>query len=617
MWSRSTLKLLVFVLSAMKVHCYREGDELCPRKEPPPGVLVLQIGSNVVLGCRGDVTVNDVPLVLATVVHKKHRNRSEVVNGGFTTQSDSVYVEDNSIHQIKASATTGTNTKTVDSRMYTEPKENTTVTVKPSVTIREDRPPSRRVLRDVDRPTQSDGAGGARQEKAYAVTMGTNSFSEEDEYDDYDYEEESSRVTRGIKKRTWWTRNGQQVRVGVERGGILRLPHLSLANAGNYSCYRGDRWISTTNITVGASPERPTIICSRKTQTSKVRCDWTSKEPITPRPLCYLLLRYSGNVTRTPCSFFSSRCWCAFPVEEGDKTLHKAILCVTNTLGSATSPQISFTPQEILKPDPPTKVEVRPVEGRNNILKVSWSYPRNWKIGYYFLDFYLRYRPQQAEKYQIEWIKETLHRRLSFTISDALPHTKYEIQIQAKEEFDGHYSDWTDTVFGMTWSNNDIYIAPETTTSFESNSLEMFSEGSEGSGEGPGLDSVVIVGADDSDKVWLCVSAVCGLCCFAALMILTLYFFRHRLRFMSTLGKESLLFSFLPRSSPPLPPPVLSVQLPEEGNSLLSPINHNQQRFLPDQQEEQEGIHLHNIDYFLTPATEGVPLTISSSLQDT
>lgn len=86
---------------------------------------------------------------------------------------------------------------------------------------------------------------------------------------------------------------------------------------------------------------------------------------------------------------------------------------------------------------------------------------------------------------------------------------------------------------------------------------------------------------------------------------------------MSTLGKESLAFSFLPRSSPPLPPPVLSVQLPEEGNSLLSPINHNQQCFLPDQQEEPEGIHLHNIDYFLTPATEGVSLTISSSLQET
>ncbi|KAA0703194.1 Interleukin-6 receptor subunit alpha [Triplophysa tibetana] len=557
MWSRSTLKLLVFVLSAIKVHCYREEDEMCPRKEPPPGVLVLKIGSNVVLGCRGDVTVNDVQLVSATVVHKKHRNREE--------------------HS-----------------------------------------PSRRVLRDIDQPTQSDGAGGARQEKAYAVTKGTNFFSEEDEYDDYDYDEERSRVTRGIKKRTRWTLNGRQVRLGVERGGILRLPHLSLANAGNYSCYRGDRLISTTNITVGASPERPTITCYRKTQTSKVRCDWTSKEPITPRPLCYLILKTRlGNVTRIQCSISSLRCWCAFPVEEGDKTLHRATLCVSNTVGSATSPEIPFTLQEILKPDPPTKVEVRPVEGRNNLLKVSWSYPRSWENSYYILHFHLRYRPQQAEKYQKVLIKDTLYRRLSFEISDALPHTVYEIQIQAKEEFEGRFSDWTDPVFEMTWSNNDIHIAPEITTTFESNSLEMFSEGSGGSGEGPGLDSVVIVGAVDSDAVWLCVSAVCGLCCFVALLMLTVNFFRHRLRFMFTIGKESLAFSSLPRSSPPLPPPALSVQLPEEGNSLMSPINHNQQRFLPDQQEEQEGIHLHNIDYFLTPGTEGVPLTVSSSLQDT
>lgn len=151
------------------------------------------------------------------------------------------------------------------------------------------------------------------------------------------------------------------------------------------------------------------------------------------------LQRYLGNVTRIPCSFSSSRCWCAFPVEEGDRTGHRAKLCVTNTVGSATSPEISFTLQGIracfyyssqwlcvslcwsyltaplirrfntyllikthiffvVKPDPPTNVEVRPVEGRNNILKVSWSYPRTWKIGYYFLHFYLRYRPQHAEK---------------------------------------------------------------------------------------------------------------------------------------------------------------------------------------------------------------------------
>ncbi|KAI7807204.1 interleukin-6 receptor subunit alpha [Triplophysa rosa] len=616
MWNRSTLKLLVCALSAVKVHCYREEDELCPRKEPPPGVLVLKIGSNVVLGCRGDVTVNDVPLVSATVVHKKHRNRSEVLNVGFTTQSDSIYVDDNSIHQIKASSTTGTNTKT--SRIYTEPKENTTVTVKPSVTIRKDRPPSRHVLRDVDQPTQSERPGRARQEEAYGVTMGTNFFSEEDEYDDYDYEEERSRVTRGIKKRTRWTLNGRQVRVGVERGGILRLPHLSLANAGNYSCYRGDRLISTTNISVGASPERPTIFCYRKSHTSKVRCDWTSKEPITPLPLCYLLLKtgFWGNVTRIHCSFSRSRCWCAFPVEEGDRTLHVATLCVTNTVGSATSPEILFKLQDIIKPDPPTKVEVRAVEGKNHMFKVSWSYPRSWKNVYYTLHFHLRYRPQQAEKYQTVWIKETLDRRLSWMIFDALPHTMYEIQIQAKDEFDGLLSDWTDTVFGMTWSNNNIHIAPETTTTFGSNSLEMFPVDSGGSGEGPGVGAEVIVGADDSDAVGLCVSAVCGLCCFVALMMLTVYFFRHRLRLMSTVGKESLAFSSLPRS-PPLPPPTLSVQLPKEGNSLMSPINHNQQRFLPDQQEEQEGIHLHNIHYFLTLATEGVPLTISSSLQET
>lgn len=75
---------------------------------------------------------------------------------------------------------------------------------------------------------------------------------------------------------------------------------------------------------------------------------------------------------------------------------------------------------------------------------------------------------------------------------------------------------------------------------------------------------------------------------------------------MSKIGKQTLSFTFLLHSSHPVPAPA-SEQLPEEGKSLMSPPKHSQQHFLPDQQEEQEGIHLHNMDYFLTQGTEGAP----------
>nr|AVI05199.1 interleukin 6 receptor [Ctenopharyngodon idella] len=592
MWTRSTFMFLFGVFSAIKVQSAQE-DELCPRQEPLPGVLVLKLGSNVVLGCRGHVTVDDVLLASTSVMNKKYRNKQrEDITVSWTSKR--VYANATQITSMKGDATIGTYQKT-DSGMYTKTKGDTTVTMKPPVAIRKEQSTSRRVLRAV-----SQTAG--HEEEAFGITMGTD--PDLDDYEDYDYEEEGSRVTRGIKKRTRWTLNGRQVHVGVERGGILRRPHLSLADAGNYSCYRGERLISTFKISVGAPPERPTVFCYRKFHTSKVRCDWTSKDPVTPRPLCYLLLNRGlfGNITHVPCSFSRSRCWCAFPVEEGDRTLHVAKMCVSNTAGSATSPELSFRLHDIIKPDPPTRVVVRAVEGQKHILKVSWSYPSSWKHGFYVLHFQLRYRPQLAEQYQPVLIGDRADRQQSWTIYDALPNTQYEVQLRAKDEFDGVWSDWTDTVLAATWSDL------ETTTSSESNTLEpfeMFPEGSGGSGEDPGVGSVVIVGADDIGHAtaWLYVSCVFGLFFLVALTMLTVFFFRNKLHFMSRLGKQTLPFTLLLHSSRPFPAPAASEQLPGEGKSLMSPPKHSLQHFLP---VEQEGIHLHNMDYFLSPGSESV-----------
>ncbi|KAK9960822.1 hypothetical protein ABG768_008656 [Culter alburnus] len=592
MWTRSTLMFLFGVFSAIKVQSAPE-DELCPRQETLPEVLVLKLGSNVVLGCRGHVTVDDVPLASASVMNKKHRNKQkEDITVSWTSKR--VYANATQITSMKGDATSGTYQKT---GMYTKTKGDTTVTMKPPVTIRKEQSTSRRVLRAV-----SQTAGD--EEEAFGITMGTD--PDQDDYEDYDYEEEGSRVTRGIKKRTRWTLNGRQVHVGVERGGILRRPHLSWADAGNYSCYRGERLISTFKIRVGVPPESSTVRCYRKFHTSKVRCDWTSKHSVTPRPLCYLLLNRGlfGNITRVPCSFSRSRCWCAFPVEEGDKALHEAKLCVSNTAGSATSSKLSFRPHDIIKPDPPSNVSVRPVEGQKHNLKVFWSYPSSWKHGYYVLHFELRYRPQLAENYQTLEIDDKVDKHQTCTISDALPHTQYEVQLRAKDEFDGVWSDWTDTFLAVTWS------APETTASSENITLdpfEMFPEGSEGSGgsgEDPGVGSVVIVRADDIGyaTVLLNVSCVFGLCFLVALTMLTVFFFRNRLHFMSRIGKQTLPFTFLLHSSHPLPAPAASEQLPEEGKLLMSPPKHSLQHFLPF---EQEGIYLHNMDYFLSPGTEG------------
>ncbi|XP_052002348.1 interleukin-6 receptor subunit alpha-like [Xyrauchen texanus] len=622
MWTGSGLVLLIGIV-VIKVHSAYK-DEQCPRQEPPPGVLVLKLGSNVVLGCRGDVTVDDVPLVLATVMNKKHRNGwKEDINVSWSTQREKVFTGVNATHQttIKGVSTTGTNQKLVDSSKCTKAKEDTVITVKPPVSMREEQTTSRRVSRAVNQPAQSERSDGAgSEEEAFPVTMGTENVSEDDEYEDY-YEEDGSRVTRSIKTRTRWTLNGRQLRVGVERGGILKLLNLSFANGGNYSCYRGERLISTVKISVGVPPEESsTVSCYRKSHTSKVRCDWSSKQPIIPRPLCYLLLkrRKFGNVTRVPCSFSRLRCWCAFPVEEGDKNRHEANLCVTNIAGNTTISAKSFKLQDIIKPDHPTNVVVRAIEGQKNTLKVSWTYPSTWRHGYYNLKFQLRYRPLQAQEYQSQSVGESWDRLLSWMIFDALPDTQYEVQLCAKDEFEGIWSDWTDPVFAHTWS------APETATAPESNTLgsfEMYPEGSGGSGDDPDIGSVVIAADNENYTMRLYVSWVFGLCFLVGLTMLSVYLFRHRLHLVARIGKQILPFSSLPRSSPPPPrphpPPALTEQLREEERSLMTPLEHSQHHFLPVPQEDEEGIHLDNMDYFLSQGVEGVPWIVGSSTQET
>ncbi|XP_016376073.1 interleukin-6 receptor subunit alpha-like [Sinocyclocheilus rhinocerous] len=610
MWTRFTLKFLLGVLAAIEVHLAPE--ELCPRQEPLPGVLVLKLGSNVVFGCRGDITVDGVPLASASVMNKKYRTKQrEDITVSWTSQKG--YANATQLTSMKGNATTGTYQKT-DSAMYTKAKGDTTVTVKPPVTIRKEQTTSRRVLRAV---TQTTG----QEEEVFGITMGTD--FEQDDYEDYDYEEERSRVTRGIKKRTRWTLNGRQVHAGVERGGILRRPHLSWADAGNYSCYRGERLISTVRISIGVNQILEyTAPASRVEQFSDLIrllvVDQNGWRRLDLGSLILLTLsrttsgfqqrdmKLFGNVTRVPCSFSRSRCWCVFHVEEGDRVLHAAKLCVSNTAGSAMSPYLSFKLHDIIKPDPPTRVVVRAVEGQKHMLKVSWSYPSSWKHGFYALHFQLRYRPQLKEQYQSVLIDDRTDRQVSWTIYDALPHIQYEVQLQAKDDFDGLWSDWTDTVYAVTWT------APETTTTSESitlEPLEMFPEGSGGSGEDPCVGSVAVDGADDIEyaTVWLYVSCVFGLCFLVVFTMLTVCLHRNRLHFMSRIGKQTLPFAFFLHSPRPLPAPVHSEQLPEEGKSLMSPPKHSQQDFLPVQ---QEGIHLHNMDYFLSPGTEGVPWTI-------
>ncbi|XP_031432455.2 interleukin-6 receptor subunit alpha-like [Clupea harengus] len=265
-------------------------------------------------------------------------------------------------------------------------------------------------------------------------------------------------------------------------------------------------------------------------------------------------------------------------------SMYTARLCVTNTAGKATSPVIRFTAQNSVKPDPPVSLRASEVQGGERMLSVTWSYPASWKRGYYFLRFQLRYRPSHGEKYQTLETED-----LSWTITDALPHTEYQLQLRAIEEFKlGNWSDWTTPVYACTWTES-------TPASDSVDSLDplWFDEGSGSVEEIKTLSAV----ADDSLNTFGSVFGVFVLV--IMLILLSAYVFRHRMRFASKLGK---LGSTPAPGDPPAarPQPTL-----DEEKPLMSPVSPTpsqvttQHHFPLVQEENSHSVHFFNMGYFL------------------
>ncbi|KAG7335766.1 hypothetical protein KOW79_000459 [Hemibagrus wyckioides] len=558
----------LLVLCVVKVQCGQESP-VCPRKESHPGVLALNMGSEVILGCRGDVTVDRVLLVMGTKPKERHKKRGDITSHWRPRENPDALGKH---HPETVNFTTPGMYK-----INTETKVSDSVTsANPAMSSAKEKVGNGQISLAVNQFTKFNSVGRVTEEGgAFSITMemglrterSTSTEYEEDE--DYKEKVDGLRVTRSIKRQARWTRNGQLVRVGVEHGGVLRLPALQLTDSGNYSCYRRGKLVSSVKISVGIPPVSPTLSCHKKSHISQIQCEWISRQPIIPQPQCYLLHRKGfEKISRVNCSYSAacSCCWCVLPSSEDDRNVYTAKLCVTNTAGNATSSLYSYISQDIIKPDPPDGVEVKPVKGEPQILNVSWSLPATWMWEFYYtLNFQLRYRPLLANEYQ----KVDTDSKC-WLILDALPDCDYEIQIRAKDEYDGQWSDWTRPVHARTWT------APETTAAPDFNTVEPVHIFSDGSGGTEG--DIDFRPADDGDGVvWVYVLWVMGFSLLITIIIVAVYTLRWRMPFLTKKSQGSVSSPF-PLLQQPLKTLKCSYQEKEEG-----------------------GIHLHNVDYFFSP----------------
>ncbi|XP_070767679.1 interleukin-6 receptor subunit alpha [Enoplosus armatus] len=589
---------LLCVLCATPVHSIFDGT--CLRKDPPPGVLVLSPGSKLVLTCSGHVKVDGVKVSMArdSINTNRRGSPSHTIpttvniksNSGVSMKSDK-HTIDNSVregnrsHPTEAGETRGLGQTETG---YTA--SPTTHTVQPTSVSR-----------------QPKGESNWEAEE----TDGEGNYEEEEEGEG----EAGSRITRGINSRPQWKWNGRTVgkgdrdwgEIAFERSGAaLSLSSVKLTDSGKYSCsYRGRERFSL-KVIVADPPETPSLSCYKKSPSSKIRCEWAPQKPVTILPNCYLLLSKSPTEAflRLPCSYSSrlSRCWCALNHAEDElRTVHMAYLCVTSIAGNATSTLQHFIPLNILKPNPPSRVSVRQEEGQEMKMTVTWSFPTSWKSqdSYYQLMYEIKYKPVTSSVYheQIMRIKER-----SYTINDAMPGVEYLIQLRAKDEYDGRWSDWSTPECASTWT-----AQPSVMPSIDDLSTMTFTElvDTEGSGTddyGSDVSEPVRSGVEVSHPVlWISGS-------FALLsVILAAYIFRHKDRFMSKLQGLSVVTKYddSPRPLPSVPPA-------PEGQALVTfapphykdpPPNEVEEGEEENEEEQQvkertEAMHFNNTSYF-------------------
>ncbi|XP_031230406.1 interleukin-6 receptor subunit alpha isoform X2 [Mastomys coucha] len=253
-----------------------------------------------------------------------------------------------------------------------------------------------------------------------------------------------------------WVYSGSQNRKWTTTGNTLVLRAVQPSDTGDYLCSLGDYLVGTVPLLVDVPPEEPKLSCFRKNPLVNAICEWHPSSTPSPTTKAVLFAKKVNTTNgksnfQVPCQYsqqlksFS----CQVEIQESEKVYHIVSLCVANSMGSKSSPNVAFQSLKMVQPDPPANLVVSAIPGRPRWLKVSWQDPESWDPSYYFLQFELRYKPVWSKTFTV-WLLPVA--QYQCVIPDALRGVKHVVQIRGKEEFDlGQWSEWSPEVTGTPW----------------------------------------------------------------------------------------------------------------------------------------------------------------------
>ncbi|XP_044299979.1 ciliary neurotrophic factor receptor subunit alpha [Varanus komodoensis] len=256
-----------------------------------------------------------------------------------------------------------------------------------------------------------------------------------------------------------WTANSTDLDASLLNGSRLVLQSVDLSHSGQYSCYEGSSWHLKyrVNLKVGLPPKEPVLMCRSNNYPNGFYCSWHLPSPTyIPDTFNITVMHDSKEITCEKEAAPKNRCYIRYLHLFSSKK-YKVTLTVANALGS-NSTTISFDEFAIVKPDPPENVVAKPISSNARRLLVTWQYPSSWPDPDSFpLKFFLRYRPLIIDQWQhVELTDGTSH-----IITDAYAGKEYIIQVAAKDNEIGTWSDWSVAVHATPWTEEPKHLTTE------------------------------------------------------------------------------------------------------------------------------------------------------------
>ncbi|EPY82752.1 ciliary neurotrophic factor receptor subunit alpha preproprotein [Camelus ferus] len=281
------------------------------------------------------------------------------------------------------------------------------------------------------------------------------------------YERLGSDVTLPCGTANWdaavtWRVNGTDLAPDLLNGSQLVLRGLELGHSGLYACFHRDSWHLRHQVLlhVGLPPREPVLSCRSNTYPKGFYCSWHLPAPTyIPNTFNVTVLHGSKIMVCEKDPALKNRCHIRY-MHLFSTVKYKVSISVSNALGhNATA--ITFDEFTI------ENVVARPVPSNPRRLEVTWQTPSTWPDPESFpLKFFLRYRPLILDQWQhVELSDGTAH-----TITDAYAGKEYIIQVAAKDNEIGTWSDWSVAAHATPWTEEPRHLtteaqAPETTTS--------------------------------------------------------------------------------------------------------------------------------------------------------